>query len=184
MACGSDALRWALIGYMAQGRQINLDIGRVVTARQFCNKIWQAARFTLMHLDRQNAEGALRTDPLPRLATVEELLVGLSTGGAAVSGLPLGQRWLLSRLAHAAEACEDGLEGFNLAGASGAAQRFLLNEVCDEYIEMTKLALHGKTSSLVGGKEEASAVLYLGLHSSLRLLHPFLPFGEFHYELI
>ena len=187
-ACGSDALRWALIGYMAQGRQIKLDVGRVVTARQFCNKIWQATRFTLRHLDAQNEQ---QNASLPSLLSAEELIQEWNDAGSgaaalrALSELPLGQRWLLSRLAHAAEVCGDGLTGFQLATASGAAQQFLLNELCDEYIEMTKLALaadrsgngdSSSSSSLVGSGPEASAMLYLGLHSALRLLHPFLPF--------
>ena len=182
-ACGSDALRWALIGYMQQGRVINLDVGRVVTARQFGNKLWQAARFTLTHLEAQNdAASSGLTAELPPLLTVEELLAA-ETGEAR----GLGQRWVLSRLASAAAGVDEGLEGFRMAAASGAAQRFVLDELCDEYIEMTKLALHSRqdnddsgggsrSSSLVGSGVEASAVLFAAVESSLRLLHPFLPF--------
>ena len=175
-ACGSDALRWALIGYMQQGRVINLDVGRVVTARQFGNKLWQAARFTLTHLEAQNdAASSGLVAELPPLLTVEELLAA-ETGEAR----GLGQRWVLSRLASAAAGVDEGLEGFRMAAASGAAQRFVLDELCDEYIEMTKLALHSRqdddSSSLVGSGVEASAVLFAAVESSLRLLHPFLPF--------
>ena len=181
-ACGSDALRWALIGYMAQGRQINLDIGRVVIARQFCNKVWQATRFTLRHLDAQ------LTGQEPQLRSAERLLREMDL--VELKMLPLGQRWLLSRLAYAAEACNDGLSlsqgNFQLAAAQGAAQHFFLNELCDEYIEMTKIAVaDGRTSALVGNGAQASAMLYLGIDSALRMLHPFLPFitEELHQRL-
>ena len=168
---------------MQQGRVINLDVGRVVTARQFGNKLWQAARFTLTHLEAQNdAASSGLTAELPPLLTVEELLAA-ETGEAR----GLGQRWVLSRLASAAAGVDEGLEGFRMAAASGAAQRFVLDELCDEYIEMTKLALHSRhddgdsrggsrSSSLVGSGVEASAVLFAAVESSLRLLHPFLPF--------
>jgi valyl-tRNA synthetase len=172
-ACGSDALRWALIGYMAQGRQINLDMGRVVIARQFCNKVWQASRFTLRHLEAQ-----LNGQEIP-LRSAERLLAQIDL--ADVKLLPLGQRWMLSRLAFAAEACNGALslsEGnFQLAAAQGAAQQFFLNDLCDEYIEMTKIAVvDERTNNLVGNGAEASAMLYLGMDSALRMLHPFLPF--------
>ncbi len=181
-ACGSDALRWALIGYMAQGRQINLDMGRVVIARQFCNKVWQASRFTLRHLEAQLTGHELQ------LRSAERLLAEVDL--AEVRLLPLGQRWMLSRLAYAAEACNDALslsEGnFQLAAAQGAAQQFFLNELCDEYIEMTKIAVaDGRANDLVGNGAEASAMLYLGMDSALRMLHPFLPFitEELHQRL-
>jgi valyl-tRNA synthetase len=85
--CGADALRFGLLAYTVQGRDVNLDVNRVVGYRQFCNKLWNATRFALAHLTPD------KYAPRPSLDTVDEL--------AASPHLAVRDRWILSRLNHA-----------------------------------------------------------------------------------
>jgi len=85
--CGADALRFGLLAYTVQGRDVNLDINRVVGYRQFCNKLWNATRFALAHLTPEKYK------PVPLGDTVEEL--------ATSPHLAVRDRWILSRLNHA-----------------------------------------------------------------------------------
>jgi valyl-tRNA synthetase len=88
--CGADALRFGLLAYTVQGRDVNLDINRVVGYRQFCNKLWNATRFAMAHLTKD------KYSPKPMEDTLEELISSPS--------LALRDRWILSRLNHATTA--------------------------------------------------------------------------------
>ena len=85
--CGADALRFGLLAYTVQGRDVNLDIQRVVGYRQFCNKLWNATRFAMAHLTPD------KYTPRPLLDTLDEL--------AASPHLAIRDRWILARLTHA-----------------------------------------------------------------------------------
>jgi valyl-tRNA synthetase len=146
-ACGSDALRFALLSYLQQGRAINLDVSRVVAHRAFCNKLWQATRFCLRHIeaqrgggggsqgDHQNTSAGTNIAPQQRQADISTLLeesgrADVIRAQATLASLPLGQRWLLSRLGAAIIATDDGLQHFSVSKSTGAIQNFCLDEFC------------------------------------------------------
>ncbi|XP_053908105.1 LOW QUALITY PROTEIN: valine--tRNA ligase [Cuculus canorus] len=170
--CGTDALRFALCAYTGQGRDINLDVGRVLGYRHFCNKIWNSARFVLRALGPQ-----FRPPPTPQ-----------------PRGRPgLAERWVRSRLAAAAGACGAALEAFDFPGATTAAHSFWVYELCDVFLELVKPVLARAEAAEpdaggapgddpegdeddVGDVVAARDALYTCLDAGLRLLAPFMPF--------
>ncbi|XP_059474962.1 valine--tRNA ligase isoform X2 [Neocloeon triangulifer] len=149
--CGVDALRFALCAYLGQGRDINLDILRVQGYRFFCNKLWNAAKFSLSHFS---------ADFQPT---------------ADVSGLKLASidKWMLSRVAYAVETCNKGFENYDFPAATTACYNLWLYDLCDVYLECLKPVF---SSGDEQAKTAALNVLHTTLDVSLRLLSPFMPF--------
>lgn len=167
--CGADALRFGLLAYTLQGRDINLDTDRVVGYRQFCNKLWNATKFALMHLspDKYTPVG---------IADLRDEL-------AASTQLATRDKWILSRLAAATAACTDNLGEYAFGHATTAAYDFWLYELCDYYLELLKPLMNGDAAAAAAaGGDVATAqrlarhTLYLCLDHGLKLLHPFMPF--------
>lgn len=150
--CGTDALRFALCAYMTQGRDINLDINRVEGYRCFCNKIWNATRFALLSIGEN-----FKPKEISKVTGKESLM----------------DRWILSRLAVATEACNAGFEVYDFPQITTAIYNFWLYELCDVYLEALKPVFQGEDPE---AKVISSEVLLTCLHSGLRLLHPFMPF--------
>jgi valyl-tRNA synthetase len=148
---GTDAFRFTLAAFAAQGRDIKLAEERIAGYRNFANKIWNASRFALMNL-----EGF---DP----AQVDPTRLELTNS----------DRWILYRLNEAAGETGVALEAFRFNDAASALYRFTWSEVCDWYIELIK-------DDLYRGEEDrkttAKYVLWTVLEHLLRLLHPFMPF--------
>lgn len=111
--CGTDAMRFALCAYTSQGRDINLDINRVVGYRHFCNKLWNATKFALMNLGADYA-------PLPSADP---------TGQESIM-----EKWILSRLHAAVKEADDGWKVFDLSRCTTAIYNFWLYELCDVYL--------------------------------------------------
>lgn len=156
--CGTDALRFTLCDYTGQGRDINLDIKRVEGYRSFCNKLWNAIKFTLDKL--QPVEDGEKTfSPLP-----EHVLTGKETRL---------DMWLLSRLFTATEACNKGFEKYDFHLATSSCHRLWVYEICDIYLECTKPTFRGDNEE---AKEIVRQTLYTACDIGLRLLHPFMPF--------
>uniref|UniRef100_A0A8B9RRL8 valine--tRNA ligase n=1 Tax=Accipiter nisus TaxID=211598 RepID=A0A8B9RRL8_9AVES len=151
--CGTDALRFALCAYTAQGRDINLDVGRVLGYRHFCNKVWNGVRFVLRALGPDYR-------PPPDLQC---------------RGRPgLGERWVLSRLSRAVGVCGGALGGFDFPAATSAVHGFWLYELCDVYLECVKPVLARAVPAAA-----ARDALFTCVDAGLRLLAPFMPFlGE------
>jgi valyl-tRNA synthetase len=150
-ASGADALRFTLCSYSPQAKRIALSPARVDGYRKFCNKIYNATRFSLTYLEGQSvtADGAT---PAPKL---------------------LVNRWILSRLAHAVEASTKGIDEYRLDEGSGALYHFFWDEFCAWFVEMTKpVFLHGTEPE----KSETREVLAHALEAALRGLHPYAPF--------
>jgi valyl-tRNA synthetase len=150
---GADALRFSLLQQAGKNQDIKFSEERVKLAGQFCNKLWNASRFVLMNL-----EGA---DP-------ESLTAGLPE----YHDLTMADRWILSRLHRTIWAVNGSLETYDMDDAMRAVYSFLWDEFCDWYVELAKPRLRG-------GDEEratAQAVLYHVLETTLRLMHPMLPF--------
>jgi valyl-tRNA synthetase len=149
---GADALRFTL-SVNASGRDIPLGRSRIQGYSAFVNKIWNASRFAMMHIDTDlRAAGAIDRD---RLRTVE--------------------RWILSRLNETTSQVNKSLSAFRFDEASNAIYAFFWHEFCDWYIEMAKPVLLGKHGS-EDDRRLAKRVLLEVLDRSLRLLHPFMPF--------
>nr|CDP94338.1 BMA-VARS-2, isoform b [Brugia malayi] len=151
--CGTDALRFALLNYTSQCRDINLDVLRIQGYRFFCNKIWQASRFTLMQLRNNFA-------PAEKFVLPEES-----------STL---DRWILSRLSYAVESSNSGMSSYQFNRVTTTLYNFWLYEFCDIYIEGCKPVLAG--SGNPNGAEIVRKVLFECVETGLRLLSPFMPF--------
>src|SRR5688572_30012577 len=149
---GADALRFTL-AINTTGRDIPLGRSSIRDYSAFVNKIWNAARFAMMHIDVElkNAK------PIDR------------------DGLRTVERWILSRLNETTKAVNKSLSVFRFDEAAKALYQFFWHEFCDWYIEMAKpvlLGRHGAESE----QKKAKRVLLEVLDRSLRLLHPFMPF--------
>jgi valyl-tRNA synthetase len=149
---GADALRFTL-AINTSGRDIPLGKSRIAGYSAFVNKIWNASRFALMHIDLELKDAA----PIDRdnLRTVE--------------------RWILSRLNAVTREVNKQLSVFRFDEAAKALYHFFWHEFCDWYIEMAKPVLLGKHGS-EDDRRLAKRVLLEVLDRSLRLLHPFMPF--------
>ena len=161
-ACGADALRFGLLAYSAQGRDVNLDIQRVVAYSHFGNKLWQATRFALLNFDPS-------FEKPQSLADVRRLV---SAGGG------FGDRFILSRLAAAVQRANGGFEQYQFAEVTTAVYNFWLYELCDVYLELIKPIVKSTdtTPASVAARHSALAVLYSCLRNGLLLLHPLMPF--------
>jgi valyl-tRNA synthetase len=158
--CGTDGLRFALLAYTSQGRDINLDIQRVVGYRQFCNKLWNATRFALINLED------FELSSLDQIALLE------------YESLEIPQKWILSKLNAAIVKMDYAMESFDMSAATSVCYSFWLYELCDVYLELMKPIMKADIS-LMGVKERkvsAQRVLYICIEIGLRLLHPMMPF--------
>jgi valyl-tRNA synthetase len=146
---GADALRFTLAAFAAQGRDIKLSESRIEGYRHFINKLWNAARFSMMHVDETCAGGEL-------------------------NDICLADKWILSKLATVREEVTTALDHYRFNDAAAALYRFAWHEFCDWYLEAVKPDLYGKTSE---SRQTASRrVLWRVLRDMLIMLHPFIPF--------
>ncbi len=150
---GTDALRFTLIAFAAQGREVRLDEERIEGYRHFINKLWNAARFAMMHLgDCDGSERQAIADP---------------------AALPLVHRWILSRTARTIGEVRRGLDEYHFNEAASAIYQFIWREFCDWYVEWIKADLFGKDEGL---KHTAKGALLVVLETILKLIHPITPF--------
>jgi valyl-tRNA synthetase len=147
---GTDALRFTLAALAGQGRDIRLSEERIQGYRNFMNKIWNAFRYCELNF-------ALTGERVPQ---------------AERSRLDLADRWILSRLQSVIAVTRRALEEYRFNDAANEIYQFFWHEFCDWYLEITKLRIAG------GGHERvnAQAVLWQVFETSLRLMHPFIPF--------
>ena len=176
---GADALRFSLLRLASKGQDIRFSEDRVPEARNFGNKIWNAARFVLMNV------GPTPPAPLPRKeGGVGEEDAGGSLGfslpflpreGSALApGVGLPERWILSRLQRTIQTVTASLTSYDLDDACAALYEFTWNEYCDWFVELCKPALQGEDGP---AKDSARRTLFTVLHTVLRLLHPVMPFA-------
>ena len=167
---GTDAMRFTLANMAAPGSDIILGDDKILSARAFANKIWNAARFLFMNLKKFEATGAT----LEELASPEirEKAPHKPVNGAAAA-LPLVDRWMFSRLAHVTIEINKALEEFRFHEAAHVVYHFFWGDFCDWYIEWVK-------PQLIAADKEASTAawrnIFAAMESALRLLHPFMPF--------
>jgi valyl-tRNA synthetase len=161
---GADALRFTLAIYAAQGRDIKLDISRIEGYRAFLNKLWNAARFTLMNLEDH--------EPLDYEAHTGEWNGELPFDEEALSP---ADEWILSRLDETVETVQAGLENFEFDDVAQTLYDFVWHEFCDWYIELSKTTLYDDSAG-AAAKETTRQVLVHVLETSLRLMHPITPY--------
>ncbi len=150
-AFGTDALRFTFCALANTGRDIKFDMKRVEGYRNFCNKIWNATRFVMM-----NCEGkTIGSEARPELWELPE-------------------RWIISRLQRAEAAVHQAFADYRLDMVAQTIYDFIWNEYCDWYVELTKPVLNGDASE--ARKAEVRRVLLAVMETSLRLLHPIMPF--------
>ena len=147
---GTDALRFTLAAFAAQGRDIKLAEDRIEGYRNFCNKLWNASRFVFMNLE--DYKGSCALDERSKFSSAD--------------------LWILSRLNRATKDVNEALEAFRFNDAALTVYKFIWNEYCDWYIELTKSKLVDPGSQRVA----AQNMLIHVLDSALKLLHPFMPF--------
>jgi valyl-tRNA synthetase len=147
-AFGADALRFTFASLATHGRDIKFDLARCEGYKNFCNKLWNAARFVLM-----NTEG-FRASGLPTPTTDAE-------------------RWILDRLQQLLREVETQFAAYRFDLASQAMYEFVWNEVCDWFLELSKPALQGDDAAAIASTRHT--LLYV-IEQSLRVLHPLIPF--------
>jgi valyl-tRNA synthetase len=145
---GADAVRYSLAILSAEGQDLKLAKEKFVQGRNFCNKVWNAARFIGMNLD-----GVPRAE--------------------AAKASRLEDRWIRSAAAAAVENATRALSQFKYNEAAQEMYRFVWNDFCDHYLEVVKGRLD---SDDAGDREMARAVLVETLYIIVRLLHPYVPF--------
>ncbi|MGK7939289.1 MAG: valine--tRNA ligase [Crocosphaera sp.] len=155
---GTDALRYTLIREVAgAGQDISLQYDRktdqsdsVEASRNFANKLWNAARFVMMHLKGETPQ---------------------SLGTPEIEQLELCDRWILSRFHQTVQQTRGHIEAYGLGEAAKGLYEFIWGDFCDWYIELVKTRLWEETPS----RDLARQTLAYILDGTLKLLHPFMP---------
>lgn len=150
-AFGTDALRFTFCALASTGRNIRFDLARLSGYRNFCNKLWNAARFIL-----------LQTTDKPIAKTMD------------ITQLSLGERWLLSRLQNTIQLSREHLNTYRFDLLAQQLYEFAWDELCDWGLEWTKTILNSDTSE--AKKAQTRYVLVYAFESLLTLLHPIIPF--------
>jgi valyl-tRNA synthetase len=148
---GADAFRFTLTSFAAMGRDVKLSTDRIGGYRNFCNKLWNASRFTLMNLE------------------------GFDPSGIDLNAHELSDadRWILTRLEEASRQTNSALDDYKFNEAASTLYAFTWHNFCDWYIEMAKDDLYGDDPQ---AKLRVQSVLFTVLEQLLRLLHPIMPF--------
>ncbi|MGA2050616.1 MAG: valine--tRNA ligase, partial [Terracidiphilus sp.] len=161
---GTDAVRFTLASMASPGTDIAFNVARTEGYRAFANKIWNAARFLFMNVDRA-AEIGIVVDPrsLPSLPTVG-------------SDAPLEDRWIVAEFESTANKVNRSLESYRYDDAANQIYQFFWGSFCDWYLEIVKLRLEFSESADNAKIKAALTTLLSVFEASLRLLSPFMPF--------
>jgi valyl-tRNA synthetase len=167
---GTDAVRFTLASQASPGTDIAFSEARTEGYRAFANKIWNAARFLFMNIERAREVG------------IEVRLPNMGTPGLAsetwVGGQPqpLESSWILTRLSQTAAAVNASLADYRFDEAANTVYQFFWGDLCDWYLEIVKLRLNFDEGSDKAQTAAALTTLVSVFESALRLLSPFMPF--------
>ncbi len=154
---GTDATRFTLAAMAAPGTDVAFSEGRTEGYRNFANKIWNAARFMFMNVERIGKLQTARPSEHVRIQSLPQT--------------PLEDRWIFSRFNRATKDVSDALEAFRFHEAANRIYDFFWGDLCDWYLELIKPRLTEADTA-----QEACENLVNLFEGSLRLLHPFMPF--------
>ncbi|MGI9246490.1 MAG: class I tRNA ligase family protein, partial [Steroidobacteraceae bacterium] len=149
---GTDALRFTFASLATMGRDIRFDLGRIEGYRNFCNKLWNAARYVLMNTEEHAAD--------------------LDAGPVEFS---VADRWIRGRLGVAVGAVRENLANYRFDLASQAMYEFVWYEFCDWYLELSKPVLQDGAANPALHRGTRRTLLEV-LEGALRMLHPLMPF--------
>jgi valyl-tRNA synthetase len=149
---GTDSLRFTFTSLATQGRDILFDVGRIQGYRNFCNKLWNAARYVLMNVENQS--------------------ININEGEAEFG---LADRWIKTRLIDVIEQVTEGIHTYRFDLATQAIREFTWDEYCDWYLELSKTTLSDPCATEAAKRGTLNTLVTI-LESLLRLMHPFTPF--------
>ena len=149
---GTDALRFTFYSLASTGRDIKFDLGRTEGFRNFCNKIWNAARYVLMNSEEKQLANSLDSQ-----------------------NLSISDRWIISRFERAIKQVDLAMESYRFDLASQQLYEFIWNEYCDWYVELSKPTLWDEEKNPENAQATRFVLIFI-LEKTLRLLHPFMPF--------
>ncbi len=161
---GTDAVRFTLASMASPGTDIAFNVARTEGYRAFANKIWNAARFIFMNVDKA-AEVDIKVDP-----------DALGSMPAVAKDAPLEARWIVAELHATAAKVNQSLENYRYDDAANAIYQFFWGSFCDWYIEIVKLRLDFSESADKTKTKAALTTLVSVFEAALRLLSPFMPF--------
>ncbi len=149
---GTDALRFTFAALATTGRDVVLTMERIEGYRNFCNKLWNAARYVLMNTEGQDC--------------------GQSGGEAELNN---ADHWIISRLQETERSVCNAMEAYRFDHMAQAIYEFTWNEYCDWYLELSKPVLTNPDSSTEAQRGTRQTLIHV-LEALLRLAHPLLPF--------
>ncbi|HEY2857603.1 MAG TPA: class I tRNA ligase family protein, partial [Terracidiphilus sp.] len=161
---GTDAVRFTLASMASPGTDIAFNVARTEGYRAFANKIWNAARFLFMNVDRA-AEIGITVDPSV-----------LGSMPVESPDAPLEARWIVSELHATASKVNDALATYRFDEAASTIYQFFWGNFCDWYLEIVKLRLDFSETADKAATPRALTTLVSVFEAALRLLSPFMPF--------